>query len=299
MSTELEQLARLVGNPDLEPIDTASMLEDSLRLTFGGVSPDKVREMEDEIRNSGNAVETPQLKKTTASRIKTNQAEAPTITASMEKVLLAIYETREELVSAFETCNINSRTASMLAGPINKLSSCIRYMGGEVEEFEPLNHVSGLMAPNFFKNAQKVIETTIQCYSLGEVQDAKVLENGKKISIVFTGATDDVTYKAEGTITSDEWTGNEAIDYIYTPNEGKMSVKAFENGRWVDRSSSKKYKVIWNLEETDVIPEPPVTKKGSTRPLNDLEVISKEEITPVMPNINPEDSEEDIGSAIR
>jgi hypothetical protein len=296
MTTELEQLARLVGNPDLEPIDSASMIEDSLRAALGGaISPDRVREMEEEIRNSGNAVETPQLKKMASGRIKTNQAEPSVqINASMEKVLLSLYDTRDGLVEAFETCNINSRTATILAGQINKLASCIRYMGGDIEEFEPLNHVSGLMAPNFYKNAQKVVETTIQCYSLGEVQDAKVLENGRKISIIFTGATDDVSYKAEGTITSDEWTGNEAIDYIYTPNEGKMSVKAFENGRWVDRSSSKKYKVVWNLEETDIVPSEPHAPNVHT-----LNETVEEENAQVMPNITPEDGEEDIGNIIR
>jgi len=170
--------------------------------------------------------------------------------ASMEKILVALYDTREGMVEAFETCNVNSKTAKILSGQINKLASCIRYMGGDVEEFEPLNHVSGLTAPDFYKNAQKVIETTIQCYSLGEVEDAKVLENGRKITIVFTGSAGNVNYKAAGTITSDEWTGNEAIDYIYTPKEGKMSVKSFENGRWINRNADEKYKVLWDWKKS-------------------------------------------------
>jgi hypothetical protein len=163
-------------------------------------------------------------------------------------------------------------------------------MGGEVEEFEPLNHVSGLVAPNFYKNAQKVIETTIQCYSLGDVEDAKVLQNGRMIQIVFTGSSGNVNYKASGTIESDEWTGNEAIDYIYTPGEGKMSVKAFENGKWVTRNDPKKYKAIWELEETDVA-EVAEVPKG----VQSVE-ITKENL-PVMLNTNPE-GEEDIGNPI-
>lgn len=283
MTTELEQLAKMVGRIALEPIDTAEMLEDSLRLSLGGASPDKIREMEDEIRNSGDTVENPNLKKTiNVKGIKNNDI---VTNASMEKVLISLYDTKDGLIQAFETCNINSRTASVLANQINKIVSCIRYMGGETDEFVPINHISGLSVPNFYKNAQKVIETTVQCYSLGEVSEAKVMEEGKKIVISFTGTSDNTEYKASGEIISDEWTGNEAIDYIYTPGSGQMSVKAFENGRWIDRRSSGKYKIVWQLEETDTSEE---DKEGN-----------KQENIPVMPNINPvNDSEEDIGNPL-
>lgn len=293
MDSELAHLARMMGGgQDLEPIDSASLIEDSLKAKLGGISRDKVREMEDEIRNSGNTVESPQFRKA-ESKIPSTESSVSS-NASMEKVMIALYDTREGLVEAFETCNINSRTATLLAGQINRVASCIRYMGGDIEEFEPLNHVSGLSAPNFYKNAQKVIETTMQCYSLGEVEDAKVLENGKKIAIVFTGSSGNTSYRVEGSIVSDEWTGNEAVDYIYTPNSGKMSVKAFENGRWIDRSTSGKYKIVWELEETDITK--PKVKIAETK----ASVENTKEIQEVMSNINPdENSEEDIGNPIR
>lgn len=317
MTTELEQFAKMVGNQDLEPIDTAELLENSLRLSLGGVSPDKVAEMEMEIRNSGDVVETPQLK-----RISSNQLESPIATnASMEKVLITLYETREGLVEAFETCSINTKTAALLSNQINRLSSCIRYMGGDIDEFEPLNHVSGLSTPNFYKNAQKVIETTIQCYSLGDVENAQVLDNGNRITIVFTGTSGNVSYKVVGNVTSDEWTGNEAIDYVYTPTSGQMSVKSFENGRWINRNSSGKYKIVWELEETDITSQDtPVTQTGGTQghTLNQVEVdtevdteeeyelnetpdavefISYAEENPEVVQNNPE-VEEDIGDPI-
>jgi hypothetical protein len=297
--TELEQLARMVGNPDLEPLDTASLIADSLKAKLGGVSPDRVREMEDEIRNSGNVVESSRLKKIQTTQ--TTQSGSMVATASSEKLLMALYQIREGVVEAFETCNINTPTARMLSSQINKIASCIRYMGGEVEEFEPLNHVSGLTSPNFYKNAQKVIETTMQCYSLGEIEDAKVLENGKKITITFTGNAGNVYYRAAGRITSDEWTGNEAIDYIYTPGEGKMSVKAFENGRWIDRSSDRnsdgKYKVVWELEETELSQAPekrPLNQKASSETPTETTAEAVEEETPVVPNTIPEDYEDDL-----
>jgi len=308
MATELEQLARLVGNPNLEPIDSAELIEDSLRASLGGISPDKIREMEEEIRNSGNAVQTPQLKNVISSRLKaktSETSESSTVNnSSMEKVLLFLYETREGLVEAFETCNINSKTSSLLTGQINRVASCIRYMGGEIEEFEPINHVSGLVAPNFYKNAQKVIETTIQCYSLGEIEDAKVQDNGKKILISFAGTSGKVSYRVDGYITSEEWTGNEAIDYIYTPNSGKMSVKAFENGRWVDRSDSGKYKIVWQLEESDVSNLKEKQKKNANSIDNTDEKIIEPDLNPENSENDkdievPEDPEEDIGNAIR
>ena len=297
MDTEQEQLARLVGNADLEPVDTAGLLEDSLRASLGGVSSDKVREIESEIRNAGDTVETSQLRK-----VGSTKKIALSSSASLEKLLLALYDVREGLVQSFETCTINSKTAPILADQINRLASCIRYIGGEADEFIPLNHVSGLSTPNFYKNAQKVIETTMQCYSLGEVDDAQVEENGKKIKIAFSGSDGKKVYKAVGTVSSDEWTGNEAIDYIYTPNEGKMSVKAFENGRWIDKSSSGKYQVYWELEEADISP---VVKKSHalnapTEKPAIMPQTTKQEVTEGNQNINPEENsgEGDIGNPI-
>jgi adenylosuccinate synthase len=54
-----------------------------------------------------------------------------------------------------------------------------------------------------------------------------------------------------GLVTSSSWNGNEAIDFIYTPGQGKMSVKVFEKGKWIDKSETGNYEIKWELEEID------------------------------------------------
>jgi len=294
--SELEELSRLVGGDDIDPVDTAGLLENSLRASLGAATSEKIREMESEIRNSGDVVESNKLRK-----VATQSKSAPSNDASMEKLLIALCDIREGLVGSFETCGINSKTATLLSEQINRLATCIRYIGGEAEKFEPLNHISGLSVPNFYKNAQKVIETTIQCYSLGEVKNAKVEENGNKIAIEFSGTDGEKSYTAFGKVSSEEWMGNEAIDYIYTPQSGKMSVKAFENGRWIDKSNSGKYQVYWELEESNINA---VVDNTNVKKASKEESVEKQEIVEGNMNINPEENsrengEEDIGSPLR
>jgi len=172
----------------------------------------------------------------------------PSIPGGVEKLLIGMYEIRDELIETFEKIGISSSVASELTDTINKVGTYISLLGGEVEEFTPLDHVSGLAMPTLEKNAMKVLETTKQCYSIGTVQDCSIGENGSLISIAFEGRDEHGTeFKAFGKIKSPYWTGNEAVDYVYTKGGGKMSVKAFEEGRWNDKSAS--YDVSWDLVE--------------------------------------------------
>jgi hypothetical protein len=165
-----------------------------------------------------------------------------------EELLLALFDVRDGLIQAFGGVEFNSTMANGLSDNINKISSCIRKLGASVETFNPLNHISGLKTPDLVKNAERVIETTKACYSLGNVRDGVTDNTGKTITITFVGEQGAVQYEARGKITANaSWTGNEAIDYIYTPGEGQMFVKAFESKGWVDKS--KNYVVAWELKE--------------------------------------------------
>jgi len=171
-------------------------------------------------------------------------------TTNTEALLLDLFEVRDGLIQSFESVGLNTTTASNLAVQINKLGSCIRCIGGSVKDFAPLEHISGLQIPDLTKSAQRVVETTKQCYTLGKITKAEVEEEGKVISINFEGKDGDIAYIARGTITANSsWKGNEAIDYIYTRGEGRMSVKAFENNRWADKHAD--YNVYWELDEAD------------------------------------------------
>tara|TARA_R110000824_G_scaffold12226_7_gene53581 strand:- start:12984 stop:13835 length:852 start_codon:yes stop_codon:yes gene_type:complete len=242
-SSEQQQLASLVGGDiDDKHVDHASMLESGLRKTLGGPSQAKIHEVVGEIEARGDYV--------------TSNSSMPNIPAlkegSIEPLLLGLSNLRANLIAAFEGCKINTKTSEKISTAIREAESMINTVGGAVELFQPLQHVSGLKAPDFKKNANKVIETTKQCYSLGSISKTSISEDGTQIDILLDGQDGDIAFQVIGKITAEEWSGSEAIDYVYTPGEGKLSVKIFEDGRWQDRSASGRYRVLWDLIETDV-----------------------------------------------
>jgi hypothetical protein len=166
-----------------------------------------------------------------------------------EALLLKAYDVRDTLISSFSDIKLGSSLAINMKRAINEIGNMIVGLGGLADSFDPLSHVSGLTAPSINKYASRVIENTKDSYSLGNIEDARI--EGKSIIITFAGKSplDETSYRAIGTITTNgTWMGNEAIDYVYTPGEGKMSVKvANQKGEWVDQSNN--YVVSWELFE--------------------------------------------------
>jgi len=282
--TEQERLASLIGGDgDKEPVDTGDILAESLKAALGNPLPHQIEAATRDIESHGDVATT--IKKVGSS------TQAPSIRhSSTEKILTAIYDVRDNLIDAFGGCKLNSALSDNLSQQINALGSCIVNLGGNADPFDPLNHVSGLEMPDNVKNAEEVVERTMQCYKLGTIEKAQIHEDGKEINIVFSGKEGSMAYKATGRIIAKAWTGNEAIDYVYTPNAGKMSVKSFEGGRWVNRSDTKNYHISWELSEQDLTQ---VSAKTSS---------NKEEVTQTAQNndivIQDADGEEDIGSPL-
>lgn len=278
--SEQEQLAKLVGNQELEPVDTAFLLEDALKEKLGGVSSKVLSQVEEEIEAHGDVVASKKAKRIGSDSKKESVSPQSLPSGySTEKILLNLYGARDEIITAFQEIGLNTKAAERLSESIAKIENCIKTAGGDVDRFIPLNHLSGLSAPNRIKSAERVIETTLQCYTMGKVEKAKIKDGGKSIEIHFSGKQGNMYYRVNGEITSEEWTGNEAIDYVYTPGEGKMTVKAYENGKWVVKNSSddNKYKVLWDLEE---IPEKEMNKK--------IVENEKEELSPIQNNLDEE-----------
>jgi hypothetical protein len=82
-----------------------------------------------------------------------------------ESLLTELYEIRDSLIDTFEKVEITSKASNKLGEDINRLGNCIKHLGGPVEEFNSLQHISGLQSPDIIRNAQRVIETTKQCYN--------------------------------------------------------------------------------------------------------------------------------------
>jgi hypothetical protein len=222
---------------DREPLDTMGMLESAF------------------IKNLAN----PDLK----NKIATAKANVPIKETAKnyntENLLMSLYEVRDDLIESFKEIDLDSNLSQSVSSNINRLGACIKQLGGEADTFDPLNYLSGLQNPSIVKSAERVIETTKQCYALGKIEDCKVEDAGKTIVLTFAGERNGMIYKAIGTITaSKSWVGNEAIDYLYKAGSGKMFVKAYVDGKWSDKSND--YSIAWELEEM------PVTeiKEGNT-----------------------------------
>lgn len=221
-------------NEEIEELDTVGMLERGFLMNLANP----------ELKNK--------IKESKASEsIRESLIKESISNYNTEEMLMALYEVRDSLIDSFKNIDIDSEISQSLSANINKLGICIKKMGGEAESFDPFNYLSGLQNPSTVKSAERVIETTKQCYALGKIEDCFVKDAGKTILITFSGNKNNISYKAKGTITAlRSWTGNEAIDYLYKTGSGKMSVKAYDNGKWVDKSDD--YSVNWELDESEI-----------------------------------------------
>ena len=73
-------------------------------------------------------------------------------TDNTEKVLIGLYDVRDDLINTFGNVSSNMALAQSIADNINKVGSCIISLGGEVKKFNPLDHVSKLSTPDLHKN---------------------------------------------------------------------------------------------------------------------------------------------------
>lgn len=246
--SEQERLARMLGGFD--PSEAPDLIVNHLRSALGSVSKDTFEKVQEEI-DMANATSG---KRPVQGLYKSDREIKPQASnVNMENLLLALCDVYDGLISVFQGIGINHSTSDELTKIIHNVESCISKVGGSVDHFIPEDFVSGLDAPDQHRSAEKVIETTMQCYKLGTIDSAKI-ENEDVISITFSGTGyDGVTYSAKGLIKPLEngWIGNEAIDYVYKPNGGKMTVRAFEDGKWINKSSS--YDIYYEVD----VPEAP------------------------------------------
>jgi hypothetical protein len=260
---------------DREILNTKNMLEDGFFANLGKISKN------------------PAVQKETTKETAREVALSPSSQFNTEKVLMGLFEARDGLVETYAKIGMGAYSQNFIDG-INKIGSCIKALGGEVENFDPFTNMSGLQAPNLVKNAKRVIENTVEAYSLGKVSDANISQDGKIITMTFTGQNGTTNYKAVGTLTANKtWTGNEAIDYIYSTNSGRMSVKSFsDDGKWVDKSGN--YRIEWELFEKessfDVMPTEGENIRQAGTDKNSVEI--KEEIINTESN---NDIDEEIG----
>jgi hypothetical protein len=296
--TEQEKLLALHRAGSADPnadFDSADLLTQSLLQTMGRPSQQAIAQVEKEIVASGDELDYAPITSFSSN------GRTPTTTHTPEpqkdvRLIGALKKVHAGLIDVFERSGLNSGVENNLVKLIDTTGACLNHLGETTEQFEPLRHLSGLQAPNMVKNANKVLETTLNCYKIGKIEEHLVSEDGSTIEIVFAGKYREIEYKAFGSVTANSWEGSEAIDYIYTPGKGKLSVKAFEGGKWVDKSDH--YDIKWALEEKDLTLEENEEEptNNSTVEVIDSEKISEEEKEVLTPSLNNEvDDDEEIG----
>lgn len=237
-----------------EPLNTLSMIEEGFLSQLKASTKEKIDNAE-----TSTPIERVEKSAKATTSVKNN--------INTEKILTEMYDIRDEMIDSFKDVDVSSKLALTLTNSINKIGSFIKSYGGKVETFDPLDNASGLEIPDITVNAERVIDNTRRAYKLGKIEKSATSNNGKEIQIEFTGEKGEMVYRAMGTICANgSWTGSEAIDYVYTIGEGKMSVKALNNeGRWADKSSD--FKISWELWED----------KKNEEIENDVRTASKEE----------------------
>jgi len=256
---KLLALFRAGSSSEAEEFNSTDLLTQGLVEQLGRPSQDQISLVEQEIIAKGEELDYAPITSFSSNR---KSAEVPSRQDDRQKEVLtnAIKNMHASLIDVFERSGLNSGIESSLIALIDTSASCLNFLGKETKKFEPLKHLSGLQAPNMLKNANKVLENTLNCYKIGSIDEHSISDDGSVIKIVFSGKDRGIQYKAFGEIEASSWEGSEAIDYIYTPGSGEMSVKAFEGGKWITKSDNREhYHVNWVLEEHDPSEEKEVT----------------------------------------
>lgn len=271
-TSENEMLAGLVGTEEKELLNTSDMILNVLKTEFGDPQKKYVEKVSEEINNSseGANISNKSIKDNKIIVTGNSGSKDIKIKFSVEKLISHLSYIYDDLIEVFLSLGNDIEESERIIENIHNIENAIKYVGGKIEHFDPMNHLSGLESPDMIENAKKVIELTKKYYKLGEIREYNISEDGNTINIVLVGLHKDIKYRVDGKVIAKIWHGNEAIDYIYSSGSGKLSIKVFEDGKWVNKNEN--YKITWELTEVDK------NKKNNKDENQEKEQIHKEEI---------------------
>jgi hypothetical protein len=174
---------------------------------------------------------------------------SPSDPAQASMYELAIVELdglRDDLISKFGEYRSDNRLFKVFEDAIHRVEKSILSLGGAVEEFNPLEYMSGLGGENepseslVLTNALKVVENTKKHYRIHNILSiqAKLVKDKPAVLLQVQGKDESGDFKVVGAVVSkDDFSGNEAIDYVRHEGKGHLSVKSFKSGKWNDISS--------------------------------------------------------------
>ena len=211
-------------------LDTASMLAAGLKTTFASGMPRRTAEEGQDASSDPVAV--------TFERPQQENLIAPN-SVLQEHVVSSIENLKGDLIAMFQEMCSNAVLASRMEGMIRRIEDIQQSMGIEFNLFDPLSNMSGLKSGEALENADKVISNTLKHYRLYGVSSitSTVGQFGPTILLSLFGEDKDVGFEVDAFIAAkSDFNGNEAIDYVWSPDGGRMTVKARTNGAWRDMS---------------------------------------------------------------
>ena len=231
-----------VDNPD-DILDTESMILKNFQAKLGvptGVPPRPVR--------STTASSGEKLASLIRESVEENP-EASAVSSGYENAMIILMNLREKFIDTFEQLSGDDQAYSLLRDSIHSIEAGLGALGAEVDPFNPLSHLSGLTSEDIIANAQEVVNNTKTHYSLHSLEaiQAGLSRSGAPcINISILGKDGDTPFRVTGSIYApDDFSGNEAIDFVNNDGQGLLTVKAVSLGKWVDVSD--RFDVRWDI----------------------------------------------------
>jgi hypothetical protein len=170
-----------------------------------------------------------------------------------DKVIIEAENAKEYLIEAYSQSSGNKGVCDTLERCIARIERLQSMIGAKVEKFDPARHKTGLSMKDPLENTNRVIKNTLEAYDLFTIFNISSLvhEGQPVIKLSILGESNDKGFVINAAVLAkDDFTGSEAIDYVYSDDGGLITVKSFVRSSWRDVSSN--FKVEFNVEEYDL-----------------------------------------------
>jgi hypothetical protein len=166
--------------------------------------------------------------------------------SSLERSLVKLAKLRDDLAESFINVSQDPAMTTWVRNAVKRVEDTIVEMGGYVEPvnelayMSSLNKVAGDAQAAMLANANRVVENTVKNFK--QTAECKIaatkvgLHNGKPtIAIRIEGSDRGYPYLTYGQIVApQDFSGNEAIDFIRKAGVEMFSVRAVQLGHWRD-----------------------------------------------------------------
>jgi hypothetical protein len=160
--------------------------------------------------------------------------------SSYEDAMMVMSDLRDSFINVFPSVSSDKNLYGLFTESIHRVEAGMRKLGMEVDEFNPLTSLSGLSSSDeILVNAKEVVSNTVKRYNLHKISSIKAEVYKGAPSVVIVIEADDAGLKFEATgriIAPNDFSGNEAIDFVTKGGDCALGVKAISLGKFIDVS---------------------------------------------------------------